>query len=235
MYGLILTVCIGCLIYSHWILPGMREKSISAFEAGNVSLARSNDGGYNMALNPLAVLNAPSIHLKLLVYDNASEDAINHGAGLVEGSGDIKNHKGHAILTAHNGDPTNDLFINVPSLKLGDHFYLTNSKGITDKYEIIQTQKVEPIGELQHLMKPTKGQFLVTLRTCVPIGINSHRFLATGLYKGHVKKIEKPRFTLSIVDYGLMGIGAVSGFLLVGSLYKERKSGKMKTDKEDAK
>lgn len=76
---------------------------------------------------------------------------------------------------------------------------------------------------------------MVTLRTCVPIGINSHRFLATGLYKGHVKKIEKPRFTLSIVDYGLMGIGAVSGFLLVGSLYKERKSGKIKADKEGTK
>ena len=83
----------------------------------------------------------------------------------------------HAVLTAHTGLPDATLFNDLPELKKGDVFYL-NTSGRKLKYEITSREIVLPtdIGRLGR----QKGKDLVTLVTCTPYGINSHRLLVTG-------------------------------------------------------
>lgn len=213
------------LIHSKVVVPNEQQQAIQDYFTQDV--IQDNEQGFNMKLKPVGVLSIPSINLELIIYNNASEDAITHGAGLIQGSGNLHHEHDNSILTAHNGDPLNDLFINVPKLKVGDEFYIKQKDGTIDSYSIIDTQTVDPTDELTHYKKPEGDTSYVTLRTCVPIGINSQRFLATGEYQGEVDNIEENhQFTFSLVDSILIVVVLVDTGLLIRSFILDKKVSK---------
>lgn len=126
---------------------------------------------------------------------------------------------------ASTGDPLNDLFINVPTLKAGDNFYIKHKDKTIDKYTIFDTKTVSPIDELKQYIIPTENETFVTLRTCVPIGINSQRFLATGSFQGNVEAVEQSKQALSLVDYTIALVIFVNVGLLIWSFESDRKRG----------
>ena len=82
----------------------------------------------------------------------------------------------HAVLTAHRGLASATLFNDLDKVKIGDRFTIEVAGDVLT-YQVFETQVVEP-SDTKTLV-PRAGQDLVTLVTCTPLGINSHRILVT--------------------------------------------------------
>lgn len=124
----------------------------------------------------------PSIDSDLPIYHGTSEKALSRGAGHLYGTdlpvGGVGEGEGrHAALSAHRGLQNSTLWDNLPDVKKGDAFYIMVS-GEKLKYEVHDIRVVEP-SDTNYLTR-YEGQDLVTLITCTPYGINSHRLLVTG-------------------------------------------------------
>ncbi len=126
----------------------------------------------------MGIIEIPTIDVTLPIYHGSEEDVLQKGAGHLEGSalptGDVGNH---TVLTGHTGLPTATLFTDLDELVLGDYFYLD----ILDQifaYEVVNIYVVLPSETDQLVAQPDKD--LVTLVTCTPYGINSHRLLIQG-------------------------------------------------------
>ncbi|APT93605.1 fimbrial protein [Corynebacterium phocae] len=117
----------------------------------------------------------PSIDSKLPIYHGTTEEVLTKGIGHLFGSGLPVGGEGtHAVLTGHTGIPVATLWDNLIDVKKGDAIYLTVS-GEDMKYKVYDLQVVLP-GESDSL-RPIPGRDVITLITCTPYGINSHRLL----------------------------------------------------------
>ncbi|WP_242087057.1 class C sortase [Microbacterium lacticum] len=125
----------------------------------------------------MARLKIPAIDVDLPVYHGTSDDVLAKGVGHLEGTSlPVGGVDTHAVLTAHRGLASATLFNDLDKLKIGDRFTIEVA-GAVLTYQIIETQVVEP-SDTKTLV-PRAGQDLVTLVTCTPLGINSHRILVT--------------------------------------------------------
>ena len=84
----------------------------------------------------------------------------------------------HCVISGHRGLPSAELFTNIDHLELGDKFYI-HVLGQTLEYQVCNIAVVEP--QDQRLLRIEEGRDLVTLVTCTPYGINSHRLLIKGI------------------------------------------------------
>ena len=125
----------------------------------------------------VAALEIPAIGLNLPVYFGTDSAVLEKGAGLLEGSSlPVGGCGSHAVMTGHTGLQTALLFSKVNRLKEGDRIVVkTPLRAMT--YEVIRMQTVLP--EEAGRLEPADGQDLITLITCTPYGINSHRLLVT--------------------------------------------------------
>lgn len=129
--------------------------------------------------NPvMAVLSIPAIDSKLPIYHGTEPDTLEAGIGHLYGSAlPIGGEGNHSALTAHTGLTNATLFDRLNEVEMGDAFYL-DVLGDTLKYEVHDIQVVLP-DEVESL-QPVAGEDIVTLITCTPYGINSHRLLVHG-------------------------------------------------------
>ena len=132
------------------------------------------------------------IRVRLPFYHGTEEDVLQRAIGHLEGSSlPIGDPGEHAVLSAHRGLPSAKLFTDLPELAVGDEFIVT----VLDKemvYEVDQILTVLPDSpEAFEALKPEADKDLVTLMTCTPYGINTHRFLVRGHRTGDRAKEEK--------------------------------------------
>lgn len=126
----------------------------------------------------MARLVIPAIDVDLPVYHGTTERTLAKGIGHLFGSQLPVGGPGtHALLTGHTGIPEATLFDNLDQLEIGDAFYISVA-GEHLKYEVSELDVVLP-NETETL-RPVVGEDLVTLITCTPYGINTHRLLVTG-------------------------------------------------------
>lgn len=119
-----------------------------------------------------------SIGVDLPIYHGTSEDILMRGAGHLEGSHlPIGGIGTHSVITAHRGLATSTMFTELNRVKEGDTFTL-EVFGEVLTYEVHETKVVEP--EATDEIRSVPGEDVVTLITCTPLGINSHRILVTG-------------------------------------------------------
>lgn len=126
----------------------------------------------------MARLVIPGIKVNLPIYHGTDEDTLERGIGHLYGSAlPIGGEGYHSVLTGHTGLGTSTLFDNLDKMKEGDAFYI-EVMGERLKYQVDQIKVVLPeeIGDLQ----PIAGQDLITLITCTPYGVNTHRLLVRG-------------------------------------------------------
>ncbi|MCU9518989.1 class C sortase [Corynebacterium sp. ES2794-CONJ1] len=117
----------------------------------------------------------PSIKSDLPIYHGTTETVLSKGIGHLFGSGlPVGGVGNHTVLTGHTGLSVATLWDNLIKVNVGDVIYLDVS-GEKMKYQVRQTEIVLPT-ETDNL-RPVPGQDLITLITCTPYGINSHRFL----------------------------------------------------------
>lgn len=127
----------------------------------------------------IAVIRIPKIGVSLPVFDQTDELFLKRGAALLEGTSYPSGGKDtHTVITSHRGLKEAKLFSDLPKIKKGDHFYLEHSKQ-TLAYKVDQIQTIEPT-EVETLNIVEEKEY-VTLMTCTPYGVNSHRLLVRGV------------------------------------------------------
>lgn len=123
----------------------------------------------------------PRIGVSLPIYHTVDETVLQVGAGHIPGSSFPIGGKGtHAALSGHRGLISANLFTQLDVLQIGDTFDVTVLRE-TRRYEIDQIVTVLP--EQMKDLAIDENEEYVTLITCTPYGINSHRLLVRGRFK----------------------------------------------------
>lgn len=141
------------------------------------------DQVYEALLDPsgngvMGYIEIPVIDVELPIYHYTTEEVLKEGAGHLFGSDLPVGGKGtHAVIVAHRGLPSAKLFSDLNLVKIGDQFYLHISDEIF-AYEVDDIKVVEPT-DIDSLQKDADHDY-VTLLTCTPYGVNSHRLLVRG-------------------------------------------------------
>ena len=154
--------------------------SIAGF---SVSGAPIPDNDILTALDPtgggmLATLEIPAIDVILPVYYGTQSTTLTAGVGVVEGSSlPVGGTGSHAVLAGHSGLASSRLLSDLDQLTQGDVFFL-RVLDETLAYEVAQISVVLPDDVSQIGIDP-QGDY-VTLLTCTPYGVNSHRLLVRG-------------------------------------------------------
>lgn len=149
----------------------------------NWNVSASDLETYNQELNfnnngIMGYIEIPKIHVKLSLFHGTDEKVLETSIGHLEGTSLPVGGLGtHSVLSGHRGLPSARLFSDLDKLREGDIFTL-HILNETLTYQVDQIRVVEPTDLSTLVANPE--QDLVTLVTCTPYGINSHRLLVRG-------------------------------------------------------
>lgn len=138
---------------------------------------------YNKVLNVnndgmIGYLSIDKIRVEIPIYHGTNNDTLNSFVGHIEGTSLPIGGKGtHSVLSAHRGLPSAKLFSDLDRLELGDTFKITVLDEVLT-YEVDKISIVKPNNSKE--LKINKNNDYVTLLTCTPYGINTHRLLVRG-------------------------------------------------------
>ena len=131
----------------------------------------------------MGYLSIPKINIKLAVYHGTREEVLQTGVGHLNGTKlPMGGESTHSVLAAHRGLPSARLFTDVDQLVRGDRFYI-HILDETFAYEVDQVLPMvdkDDMETLQEALQIEEGRDYVTLFTCTPYGVNSHRLLVRG-------------------------------------------------------
>lgn len=127
----------------------------------------------------MGYIEIPKINVLLPIYHGVSSGVLSKGIGhLPETSLPVGGTSTHCVLAGHSGMSSARLFTDLPKLESGDVFYLhIYNKTLT--YTVDQVKKVLPTDTSD--LQIVDSEDYVTLVTCVPIAVNSHRLLVRGI------------------------------------------------------
>ena len=126
----------------------------------------------------IGYIEIPKINVFLPIYHGTSDEVLEKGAGhLANTSLPIGGDSTHCVISAHSALPSKTLFDYLPDLVEGDEFYIYVLNR-TLKYEVDQIKVILP-SEVEALYV-TEGRDMITLMTCTPYTVNTHRLLVRG-------------------------------------------------------
>lgn len=127
----------------------------------------------------IGYVDVPKVDIYLPVYHGTSEDTLQKGVGHLYGSAlPVGGEGSHSVVSAHRGLPAAKLFTDLDQIETGDVFYFHVLNRIL-AYQVDQVEVVDPTA-LEHL-NPVSEKDYMTLFTCTPYGVNSHRLLIRGV------------------------------------------------------
>ncbi len=131
----------------------------------------------------MGYVSIPKINVKLSIYHGTADDVLQTGIGHLNGTKlPIGGESTHSVLAAHRGLPSARLFTDIDQLERGDMFYV-HVLDETLAYQVDQILDMvdkDDSETLQKALQIEEGQDYVTLFTCTPYGVNSHRLLVRG-------------------------------------------------------
>ena len=171
----------------------------------------------------MCYVDIPKINVCLPVQHGTGAETLEKSVGHVVGTSlPVGGESTHAVLSAHSGMASSKLFSDIDQLTEGDMFYI-HVLGEVLAYEVDATNTVLPTDT--SLLRIEEGKDLVTLVTCTPFGINTHRLLVRGHRVPYVPEqeaeaAETQKATSSWTQHYLtglaIGLGAVA---VVGGAY----------------
>ena len=157
-----------------YVLPDSFAEAASREEPDEEYMSCLNLTGDGM----MGYVEIPKIGVKVPVYHTTEDSVLERAAGHLEGSSLPVGGPGtHAVISAHRGLPSAALFTDLDQLEEGDYFFLS----VLDEklcYMVDHISVVEPSDTSG--LAAEEGKDLVTLMTCTPYGVNSHRLLVRG-------------------------------------------------------
>jgi sortase A len=128
--------------------------------------------------SPMARVRIPSIDVDLPVYHGTDDATLAKGIGHLYGSAlPVGGLGSHAVLTGHSGLPNATLFTHLDEMRKGDLFYIdVAGEELTYRVDRIEVVKPNDGDDLRQV----PGHDYVTLLTCTPTGVNTHRLLVRG-------------------------------------------------------
>lgn len=189
-----------------------------------------SEENYNQTLNMgngiMGSIEIPKISVNLPIYHGTSDEVLSAGVGHVNGSYlPIGGSSRKSILTGHRGLPSSKLFTRLDELELNDLFFISVLNE-TLAYKVVNIQVIEP--EDVSSLEIEEGRDLVSLITCTPYGVNTHRLVVTGertIYEKSVYEgINKNSMSMREVIFTIIPFGFVT--IVIGMKLKERKEKK---------
>lgn len=197
------------------------------------------DGNYDILLTmdeAMAYVEIPKIKVELPVYHGTDEEVLSKGVGHLKGSSLPVGGKGtHAVLSAHCGLPTAELFTNLEKLEIGDLFYVTSLKEKM-AYRVDAINVVKP--DETELLRIDEDKDLVTLITCTPYAVNTHRLLVRGIRteyneEEYNQEVDKGKFQLNLSKVEIVQIIAILFSIVPLVMFIRLFGGRKKDDEED--
>lgn len=181
------------------------------------------------AMSQIAI---PSIDVRLPVFHGTSENTLQKGLGHLYGSALPTGGEGfHSVITGHTGLTTATLFDDLADVEVGDAIYVSTF-GERMKYKVYDIEVVLP--DETDSLRAEPGRDLLTLITCTPYGINTHRLLV------HAERVPMDPDEAQILDeststfqWWMWALGGVSLLVLLALIWwiiREKK----KSDRKDA-
>lgn len=170
----------------------------------------------------MAVIIVPSIGLKLPIYHGTSEEVLQKGVGHLERTSlPVGEPSAHVVLSGHTGLPSMEVFDKLDRLNVGDYF-IVRVLGEDCAYTITGVETVLP--EETGSLAIVPGKDLITLITCTPYGVNTHRLLVhaerTDIPQEWYEQEQTVQFEWpahaqdSLVPFTLIGIAIAVGALV---------------------
>jgi len=126
----------------------------------------------------MARIRFPAAKVDMPIYHGTSDATLLKGAGHLEGSHlPIGGESTRSVITAHRGLASATMFNHLDQVEKGDRFTI-EVFGEVLTYEVREINVIQP--EATDSLRAEPGRDLVTLVTCTPLGINTHRILVTG-------------------------------------------------------
>lgn len=169
-------------VYNEALAAGVKLEA-----GGNVPVGTGNLAGTDLKYNKLlrasdnglmARIRIPTIDVDLPVYHGTSDETLLRGAGHLEGSHlPVGGPSTRSVITAHRGLANSTMFTNLNEVRKGDTFSV-EVMGEVLTYQVFEVDVIEPTETSS--LRAREGEDLVTLITCTPLGVNSHRIVVTG-------------------------------------------------------
>ncbi len=185
----------------------------------------------------MGYLSIPKINLKLPVMHGTYDTFIQTALGHMNGTAlPIGGEGTHSVIVGHRGLPSSKLFTDLDQMEVGDKFYIH----VLDETLAYQVDEISPMIEaddidtLSQAMAVEEGKDYVTLFTCTPYGVNTHRLLVRGTRVEYLGEDEVPTGTEAVVEsvksyymlYTIAGIIAVIIIILIIRAIFKRKGNK---------
>lgn len=225
--------------YNEALLPSILPDSFA------IAAAEDVDEVYLSCLNltgngVMGYVEIPKIDIKLPIFHGTDEDVLEQAAGHLEGSSlPVGGENTHAVISAHRGLPSAALFTDLDRLKEGDHFLLYILDDIlcyeVDKISVVEPKETEELSVID-------GEDLVTLLTCTPYGVNSHRLLVRGHRVEYVPEVVKEEeagvfgavsLHTNYLLWVIIGLGVTAAFIAFLYLYDKKKRKELAQNREN--
>ena len=171
----------------------------------------------------MAYVDIPKINVYLPVQHGTDADTLEKSVGHVAGTSlPVGGSSTHAVLSAHSGMASSKLFSDIDQLAEGDTFYI-HVLGEVLAYKVDTINTVLPTDT--SLLQIEDGKDLVTLVTCTPFGVNTHRLLVRGHRVPYTPEQEAPAAAekpaaSSWTQHYLIGLGIGLGAVaVIGGAY----------------
>ena len=151
----------------------------------------------------MGYLSIPKINIKLSIVHGTYDEFIQTAVGHMNGTAlPIGGEGKHSVIVGHRGLPTAELFTNLDQLEEGDRFYIH----ILDEVHAYQVDRIFPMIEaddmdtLSYALQAEDGKDYITLFTCTPYGVNTHRLLVRGTRVEYLGEDEPPKGAEVVVE-----------------------------------
>nr|WP_236023855.1 class C sortase [Bifidobacterium miconis] len=159
----------------------------------------------------MGTIRVPKVSIDLPIYHGTSQEALASGAGHLYGTSlPVGGKSTHSVITGHRGLVEALMFTRLDEMQQGDFFYI-EVMGETLAYQVDRISVIKP--DDTRLLRVVDGEDRVTLMTCTPYGVNTHRLLVSG----HRVAIPVPApYPNDVIDGRTVGVAIGCGLLVVG-------------------
>jgi sortase A len=184
----------------------------------------------------MGYITIAKIGVELPIYHGTSDSVLQIAAGHLEGTSlPVGGASTHAVISAHRGLPSAKLFTNLDQLEVGDTFTITVLDRVLT-YEVDKITIVLPTQTDDLLV--ADGKDYVTLMTCTPYGINTHRLLVRGRRVETPDQFKRIRVTAEALKIEPVIVAPVMALpmlliLLIGMLLSTRKRKKTRGEEHE--